>query len=61
MPESGPSDRVLNTSLVGITPTTAAVANEWRLLVVILIVAVVVSSRCNTEGANGRGSRWTLV
>ena len=64
LPDSGPSDRVLNTSLVSITPTTAAVGNEWRLLVVILIyhiVAVVVSSRCNTEGANGRGSRWTLV
>ena len=47
----------MNTSLVGITPTTAAVGN----VVVILIVAVVVSSRCNTEGANGWGKSWTLV
>ena len=56
-----PDSRSRSTSHVSVTPTTAAVGNEWRLLVVILIMAVVVSSRCSAEGANGWGSRWTLV
>ena len=64
LPKSRSSVRVEGTSHVSVTLAAAAVGNKWILLsatIDIVIVAILGSSRCNTDMARCWRQRRTII